>query len=119
MCSLGVTAKSPAGLGMVLAGGGIHPVTGERLLDADVVRVVKTIMLDLRDVRRFGEFAVHVGNSVEERCRRRNSSSSRKKMGIGIYGPALDQKGNSIAGGFMLRYLSDSRDRITFAEESI
>ena len=45
MCSLGVTAKSLAGLGMVLAGGGIHPVTGERLLDADVVRVVKTIML--------------------------------------------------------------------------
>lgn len=44
MCSLNVTAKSLAGLGLVLANGGMHPESGARLLDPDVVRIVKTII---------------------------------------------------------------------------
>ena len=119
MCSLGVTAKSLAGLGMVLAGGGIHPVTGERLLDADVVRVVKTIMLTCGMYDGSGEFAVHVGIPSKSGVGGGILSVVEKKMGIGIYGPALDQKGNSIAGGSMLRYLSEKLRLHMFAEESI
>ena len=45
MCSLSVTAESLAGLGLILANDGIHPGTGERLLQSWTVKVVKTIML--------------------------------------------------------------------------
>ena len=30
-----------------------------------------------------------------------------REMGIGIYGPALDDKGNSVAGRYILEYLSE------------
>ena len=33
---------------------------------------------------------------------------SKKKMGIGIYGPSLDKKGNCIAGCELLGYISEA-----------
>lgn len=118
MCSLGVTAESLAGLGMVLAGGGLHPATGERLLDANVVRVVKTIMLTCGMYDGSGEFAVKVGVPSKSGVGGGILSVVEKRMGIGIYGPSLDQKGNSIAGGHMLRYLSEKLRLHMFAEEA-
>ena len=35
-------------------------------------------------------------------------SVSKKKMGIGIYGPSLDKKGNCIAGCELLGYISEA-----------
>lgn len=106
MCSLNVTAESLANFGLVLALGGIHPETGERLLDEDVVRVVKTIMLTCGMYDGSGEFAVHVGVPSKSGVGGGILSVADKKMGIGIFGPALDSKGNSIAGRYILRSLS-------------
>lgn len=117
MCSLSVTARSLAGLGLVLANGGVHPETGERLLDSKVVRVVKTIMLTCGMYDGSGEFAVHVGIPSKSGVGGGLLSVVDKKMGIGIYGPALDEKGNSIAGRYMLRYLSDKLHLHMFADE--
>lgn len=106
MCSLNVTAESLANFGLVLALGGVHPETGERLLDEDVVRVVKTIMLTCGMYDGSGEFAVHVGVPSKSGVGGGILSVADKKMGIGIFGPALDSKGNSIAGRYILRSLS-------------
>lgn len=106
MCSLSVTAESLAGLGLVLANDGIHPGTGERLLDSDAVRVVKTIMLTCGMYDGSGEFAVRVGIPSKSGVGGGILSVVEKRMGIGIYGPSLDGKGNSIAGRHMLEYLS-------------
>lgn len=117
MCSLNVTAKSLAGLGLVLANGGIHPKTGERILDSRVVRVVKTIMLTCGMYDGSGEFAVQVGMPSKSGVGGGIVSLVDKRMGIGIYGPSLDDKGNSIAGGYMLKYLSDALHLHMFSEE--
>lgn len=117
MCSLSVTAKSLAGLGLVLAGGGIHPETGERLLDSKVVRVVKTIMLTCGMYDGSGEFAVSVGIPSKSGVGGGILSVVDKRMGIGIYGPSLDEKGNSIAGRYMLKYLSEKLHLHMFADE--
>lgn len=117
MCSLSVTARSLAGLGLVLANGGIHPKTGERLLDSHVVRVVKTIMLTCGMYDGSGEFAVQVGIPSKSGVGGGILSVVEKKMGIGIYGPSLDEKGNSIAGRYMLKYLSEKLHLHMFAEE--
>lgn len=106
MCSLNVTAESLANFGLVLALGGVHPETGERLLEEDVVRVVKTIMLTCGMYDGSGEFAVHVGIPSKSGVGGGILSVVDKKMGIGIFGPALDSKGNSIAGRYILRSLS-------------
>lgn len=106
MCSLSVTAESLAGLGLVLANGGRHPETGERLIDSDAVRVVKTIMLTCGMYDGSGEFAVRVGIPSKSGVGGGILSVVEKRMGIGIYGPALDPKGNSVGGQKMLEYLS-------------
>lgn len=117
MCSLSITAKSLAGLGLVLANGGVHPKTGERLLSSKVVRVVKTIMLTCGMYDGSGEFAVQVGIPSKSGVGGGILSVVEKKMGIGIYGPSLDEKGNSIAGRYMLKYLSEKLHLHMFAEE--
>lgn len=85
MCSLGVTAESLAGFGLVLANGGS------------------------------GEFAVRVGLPTKSGVGGGLLSVVEKRMGIGIYGPALDAKGNSIAGRHMLEYLSEKLHLHMFA----
>ena len=106
MCSLSVTAESLAGFGLVLAANGIHPVTGKRLLDENVVKVVKTIMLTCGMYDGSGEFAVHVGIPSKSGVGGGILSVVDHHMGIGIFGPSLDSKGNSIAGRHILRHLS-------------
>lgn len=106
MCSLSVTAESLAGLGLVLANGGLHPETGTRMIDADAVRVAKTIMMTCGMYDGSGEFAVRVGIPSKSGVGGGILSVVEKQMGIGIYGPSLDPKGNSIGGQRMLEYLS-------------
>lgn len=107
MCSLSVTAESLAGLGLVLANDGIHPATGERLLQEQTVRVVKTIMLTCGMYDGSGQFAVRVGIPSKSGVGGGILSVIDREMGIGIYGPALDDKGNSVAGRYILEYLSE------------
>lgn len=106
MCSLSVTAESLAGLGLLLANDGIHPATGERLLQPETVKVVKTIMLTCGMYDGSGEFAVRVGIPSKSGVGGGLLSVVDGEMGIGIFGPALDAKGNSVAGEYVLEYLS-------------
>ena len=53
-----------------------------------------------------GEFAVHVGIPTKSGVGGGLLSVVDKQMGIGIYGPSLDEKGNCIAGRPLLEYLS-------------
>ena len=53
-----------------------------------------------------GEFAVHVGIPSKSGVGGGIMSCVQDRMGIGTYGPALDDKGNSIGGRHMLEYLS-------------
>ena len=116
MCSLSVTAESLAGLGLVLANGGVDPNTGTRLLKAETARVVKTIMLTCGMYNGSGRFAVRVGIPSKSGVGGGILSVADRKMGIGIFGPALDQKGNSVAGERILEYLSDRLNLHIFAD---
>ncbi len=116
MCSLSVTAASLAGFGLVLASGGIHPVTGERLLHSRVVQTVKTIMLTCGMYDGSGRFAVEVGVPSKSGVGGGILSVVDKRMGIGIFGPSLDEKGNSLAGQYVLRELSSILKLHMFAD---
>jgi len=106
MCSLSVTAESLANLGLVLAADGMHPETGEQLLSRHTVEIVKTIMLTCGMYDGSGEFAVRVGIPTKSGVGGGLLSVADNRMGIGVYGPALDAKGNCIAGRPLLEYLS-------------
>lgn len=106
MCSLNVTARGLAYLGLLLANGGVRLQDGKQLLQPETVRVVKSIMLTCGMYDGSGEFAVRVGVPTKSGVGGGLLSVVNKRMGIGIFGPSLDKKGNSIAGEKILQYLS-------------
>lgn len=106
MCSLNVTAESLANFGVILASDGINPNTNERYLHTNTVHIIKTIMLTCGMYDGSGEFAVHVGIPTKSGVGGGLLSVVDKLMGIGIYSPSLDEKGNCIAGRPLLEYLS-------------
>lgn len=116
MCSLRVTAKSLAGFGLILASDGVNPLTGERLLHSKVVQTVKSIMLTCGMYDGSGRFAVEVGVPSKSGVGGGILSVVDKRMGIGIFGPALDLKGNSIAGQHVLQELSAKMKLHMFAD---
>lgn len=107
MCSLSVTAQNLAALGLVLANSGMQLSTRERLLRPETVRVVKTIMLTCGMYDGSGQFAVQVGIPSKSGVGGGLLSVVEQWMGIGIYGPSLDEKGNSIGGIQALQVLSE------------
>ncbi len=113
-CSVEVTCKDIAMLGAVLAGDGVSPVTGERLLPRSLTRLVKTFMVTCGMYDASGEFAIRVGLPAKSGVGGGIMASVPGKMGIGVYGPALDEKGNSIGGIKTLEYLSNEMDLSIF-----
>ncbi len=118
LCSLSVTARSLAGLGLILANGGVDPQNGIRLLSPQTVRTVKTLMLTCGMYDRSGEFAVRVGLPCKSGVGGGIMACVENRMGIGTYGPSLDEKGNSIGGGNALEYLSRAMHLHIFDSEA-
>ena len=106
LCSIQVTVKSLAGFGLLLANNGIHPFNGKRLIDEHVVKTIKTLMLTCGMYDGSGEFAVKIGMPAKSGVGGGILSFVNNKAGIGVFGPSLDEKGNSIAGVQILEYLS-------------
>ena len=57
-----------------------------------------------------GDFAVHIGIPAKSGVGGGILATVPNKMGIGIFGPALDSMGNSVAGVKMLQQLSKELD---------
>lgn len=106
MCSMSVTTENLAHYAMILANDGVDPQSGERLVDSWIVRIVKTFMLTCGMYDGSGEFAIRVGMPSKSGVGGGIISTVEKNMGIAVYGPALDQRGNSVAGMRLLEYLS-------------
>lgn len=106
MCSLKVTACSLASFGLILANDGVNPANGERLISSKTAQIVKTIMLTCGMYDASGEFAVLTGIPTKSGVGGGLVSVADRKLGIGVYGPALDEKGNCIAGCELLKYIS-------------
>ena len=106
MCSLNVTAKSLAGLGLILANDGRNPFTGKQLIDSRYIRTVNSILFTCGMYDGSGEFGVKVGIPAKSGVGGGITCGVKGRMGIGVYGPALDARGNSVAGIAALEHLS-------------
>ena len=118
LCSIQVTVKSLAGFGLLLANNGVHPFTGEKLIDAHVAKTIKTLMLTCGMYDGSGEFAVTIGMPAKSGVGGGILSFVNNKAGIGVFGPSLDKKGNSIAGVKILEYLSNELHLHIFDSDS-
>lgn len=106
-CAIEVTAKEIAQMGMVLAADGVDVRTGERLFPKEVARICKTFMVTCGMYNASGEFAIDVGIPAKSGVAGGIMATVPQRMGIGVFGPALDDKGNSVAGVKFLELLSE------------
>jgi glutaminase len=113
-CALEVNSMDIAMMGAVLAGDGISPVTGEKIIPKSVARLVKTFMITCGMYDASGEFAVRVGLPAKSGVGGGILTAVPGKMGIGVFGPGLDIRGNSAGGIKILEYISRSLDLSIF-----
>jgi len=104
--SIEVTSVDVAKIGVVLANKGKDIATGEEIIPADIVRIVKTFMVTCGMYNASGEFAINVGIPSKSGVGGGILSVVPERYGIGVIGPSLDDKGNSIAGVKVLEELS-------------
>lgn len=112
-CSIEVTAKTLAKIGLFLANNG-KLSTGEIVITPKIATIVKTLMVTCGMYDSSGEFAVRAGVPSKSGVGGGILSVVPGKMGIGVYGPSLDKKGNSIAGISLLEDLSSELNLTIF-----
>ena len=106
MCSLNVNAESLAKMGLLIANNGQNPYTGKHMLDPGYVRTIKSLMFTCGMYDESGEFGVRIGLPSKSGVGGGIVSVVPGRWGIGTYGPALNQKGNSAGGIAALHHIS-------------
>lgn len=105
-CAVEMNCLDLARIGMIFAMDGVDPLNGKRVMPDDVARICKTFMVTCGMYNASGEFAIKIGIPAKSGVSGGIMSSVPGKFGIGIFGPALDEKGNSVAGLKLLELLS-------------
>lgn len=105
-CSIEVTALDLARIGSVFANKGVMPWNEERVIPMEVCTIIKSLMTTCGLYDESGDFAVHIGIPAKSGVGGGILGTVPNKMGIGIFGPAIDKQGNSTAGVKVLQELS-------------
>lgn len=105
-CSISVNSKDLAQVGFVLANRGKLPQTDERVFPSRYAHYVNAILMTCGMYDGSGDFAVRVGVPAKSGVGGGIMAVVPTRMGIGIFSPGLDAKGNSVAGIQVLERLS-------------
>ncbi|AGT32431.1 glutaminase [Geobacillus genomosp. 3] len=105
-CAIEMTCIDLARIGLVFALDGRDPHSGERLMPLDVARICKTFMVTCGMYNASGEFAIKIGIPAKSGVSGGILAAVPSRCGIGIFGPALDDKGNSLTGVKLLERLA-------------
>lgn len=106
-CSYLVTCRDLAHFSYVLSNQGKN-VQGEAILTPDQARILRTLMASCGTYDYSGDFAVLVGLPAKSGVGGGIMTASQDPYGLAVFGPALDQHGNSYAGVRILSYLSQA-----------
>ncbi|WP_106494605.1 glutaminase [Lentibacillus sp. Marseille-P4043] len=124
-CSIEATVDDLARIGMILANDGEDPKSEEEIIPRQVARIAKALMLTCGMYDASGKFATYVGIPAKSGVSggimavapprvREEELPFIDGCGIGVYGPALDDKGNSVAGIRLLRHIAKQWDLSIF-----
>ena len=105
-CSISVSSKDLANIGFVLANRGKRPQSDDRLFPSHYANYVNAILMTCGMYDGSGDFAVRVGVPAKSGVGGGIMAAVPTRMGIGIFSPGLDSKGNSLAGIKMLELIS-------------
>jgi glutaminase len=105
-CAIQMRSLDLAKIGAVFALNGKHPETGMQLIPEKIARLCKTFMVTCGMYNASGEFAIKVGIPAKSGVSGGILAVVPNRYGIGIFGPSLNEKGNSISGIRLLELLS-------------
>ena len=105
-CSINATCIDLAKISYVLANKGKDFTSGKQLFDPEYARYINAVLTTCGMYDGSGEFAMNVGVPAKSGVGGGIMAVVPIKMGIGIYSPALDNKGNSVTGIKALEALS-------------
>ncbi|WP_029349139.1 glutaminase A [Bosea sp. 117] len=114
-CSLRVNAKDLAVMGATLADGGVNPVTGARVIDAETCRYALAVMATAGLYETSGDWLYEVGLPGKSGIGGGIVTVAPGKGGLGTFSPRLDAAGNSVRGQLAARYLSERLGLSLFA----
>ncbi|MCJ8008205.1 glutaminase A [Lederbergia wuyishanensis] len=105
-CAIEMNCLELARIGMIFAMDGVDPDSGKQIIPVHIARICKTFMVTCGMYNASGEFAIKIGIPAKSGVSGGIMGAVPGRFGIGIFGPALDEKGNSIAGIKLLELLS-------------
>jgi len=97
-CSVLVAARDLAVMGATLANKGLNPITQERAIDDKYIKYLMSIMYTCGMYDYAGEWAYRVGIPAKSGVGGGICAVVPGRLGIGVYSPLLDAKGNSVRG---------------------
>lgn len=114
-CALRVSARDLAIMGATLADGGVNPVTGERVVSAQVCRDTLAVLAASGMYERSGEWLFEIGLPAKSGVSGGILAVAPGKGAIGTFSPRLDPAGNSVRGQRATAYLSRTLGLNVFA----
>ena len=105
-CSISVNTRDLGLIAATLAAGGRHPVTGARAASESTVRSVLSIMATCGMYDGAGEWMYTVGLPAKSGVCGGIIAVLPGQLGIGVFSPRLDARGNSVRGVAVCRDLS-------------
>lgn len=106
-CSIDVTARDLAVMAATLAAGGVNPATHERALGAEHVNQVLSVMTSCGMYDSAGDWLVRVGLPAKSGVSGGVLAVLPGQLGIGVFSPPLDMRGNSVRGVAVCSALSE------------
>ncbi|GEN55266.1 glutaminase A [Halobacillus faecis] len=113
-CAIEVNVCQLARIGALLANGGKDIHSGRRIIPKHLARICKTFMVTCGMYDASGSFAIKVGIPAKSGVSGSVLASLNEFGGIAVYGPSLDEKGNSVVGLRLLEILSNRYDLSIF-----
>lgn len=110
--SMMVTSQSLANLGAVLANDGIKPWDNERLISHEDNELVKKLLTTVGSFEESKEYTIKIELPIKSGTGGGLLACAPQKCGIGIFSPALDQHGNSLAGMSLLQDVVDQLELV-------
>jgi glutaminase A len=105
-CSVTVTARDLAIMAATLAGGGVNPMNGRRAIRSEYVKDLLSVMFTCGMYDFAGTWAYEVGVPAKSGVGGGIMAVVPGEMGIAVYSPLLDERGNSVRGIHVFRDLS-------------
>jgi glutaminase len=114
-CALRVSARDLAVMGATLADGGVNPLTGERVVSAQVCRDTLAVLAATGMYERSGEWLFEIGVPAKSGVAGGIVAIAPGKGAIGTFSPPLDPAGNSVRGRLATSHLSRTLGLNVFA----